>query len=109
MSWTLRNADQNYQKSFEICSWRGMEKISLTDRVKNEEVLQTVKQEKTILPKIKRMKANCTGHILRRNCLLKHVIEEKIEGGTQVTGRRRRRNQLLEVINNTTGYWKLQR
>jgi hypothetical protein len=53
--------------------------ISLTDRVKNEEALQRVQQEKTILPKIKRMKANCTGHILRRNCLLKHVIEGKIE------------------------------
>ena len=28
-----------------------MEKISLTDRVKNEEVLQTVKQENNILQK----------------------------------------------------------
>jgi hypothetical protein len=87
-----------------------MEKISLTDRVKSEGVLQRVKQEKNILQKIKRMKANCTGHILRRNCLLKHVIEGKTGGGIQVTGRRRRRrNQVLDVINKVTGYWKLQR
>jgi hypothetical protein len=26
------------------------------------------------------MKANWTGHILRRNCFLKHVSEEKVEG-----------------------------
>ena len=31
-----------------------MEKISLTDRVKNEEVLQTVKQENNILQKNKK-------------------------------------------------------
>jgi hypothetical protein len=26
-------------------------------------------------------KANCTGHTLLRNCLLKHIIEGKIEEG----------------------------
>ena len=31
---------------------------------------------------IKRRKANCTGHVLRRNCLLKHIIEGKIERDT---------------------------
>ena len=36
------------------------------------------------------------GHMLLRNCLLKHVIEGKIEGRTLVTGRRGRRcKQLL--------------
>jgi len=86
-----------------------MEKISLTDRVRNEEVFQTVEQEKNILQKkIKRMKANCIDHILRRNCLLQYVIEGNIEEGIQVKGRRRRRrNQVLDVINKTTGYWKL--
>jgi hypothetical protein len=44
-----------------------MEKISWTDRVKNEEVLQGVKEERNILKTIKRRKANCFGHILRRN------------------------------------------
>jgi hypothetical protein len=36
--------------------------------------------------------------VLLRNCLLKHVIEGKIVGGMEVTGRRgRRRRQLLDV------------
>jgi len=36
---------------------------------------------------------------LRRNCFLKHVIEEKIEGSIEVTGRRgRRRKQLLDDL-----------
>jgi hypothetical protein len=53
-----------------------MEKISWTDRVRNE-----VKEERNILHTIKRNKANWIGHILHRNCLMKHVIEGEI-GGT---------------------------
>ena len=56
-----------------------MEKISWTDRVRNEEVLHGVKEERGMLFTIKkRRKANCIGHILRRNRLLKHYIEGKI-------------------------------
>jgi hypothetical protein len=56
-----------------------MERISWTDRVRNEEVLHRVKEERNILHTIKRMKANWVGRILRRNCLLKAVIEGKLE------------------------------
>jgi hypothetical protein len=55
--------------------------------VRNEEVLHRVKEDKNIVHTIKRRKVNWIGHILRRNCLLKHVIEEKIEGMIEVTGR----------------------
>jgi hypothetical protein len=57
-----------------------MEKVSWTDRVGNEELLHRVKEDRNILRTIKRRKANWIGHILRRNCLVKHVIEGKIEG-----------------------------
>jgi hypothetical protein len=56
-------------------------KISLTDRVRNEEVLHTVKEERNILHTVKRRKANWIGHILRRNCLVENFIEGKIEKG----------------------------
>jgi len=52
--------------------------IRWTDRVRNEEVLRRVKDEKNILLDIKRRNANWTCHILRRNCLLKHVTEDNI-------------------------------
>jgi hypothetical protein len=35
--------------------------------------------ERNILQATKRRKVNWMGHILRRNCLLKHVIAGKIE------------------------------
>jgi hypothetical protein len=48
--------------------------ISCTYFVRNE-VLRTVKEERNISHKIKRRKANWIGNILRKNCLLKHIIE----------------------------------
>jgi hypothetical protein len=69
-------------------SVRRMEKISRTDRVGNEEVLHRVKEERNIVHTIKRRKANWIGHILRRNCFIKHVIEGKLEGRIEMTVRR---------------------
>jgi hypothetical protein len=107
-TWTLRKVDQTYLESFDMWCWRRMEKISWTDRVRNEEVLQRVKEERNILHTIKRRKANWIGHILRRNCLLKHVIEGKLEGRIEITGRReRRRKQLLDDLKEQRRYWKL--
>jgi hypothetical protein len=47
--------------------------------VRNEEVLQRIKDERNILQTIKTRKVNWIGHILRRNCLIKHVIEGEID------------------------------
>ena len=79
-TWTLRSADQKYLESFEMWCWRRMEKISWTDHVRNEEVLLSVNEQRIILHEIRKRKANWIGHILRRNCLLKQVIEGKIKG-----------------------------
>jgi hypothetical protein len=58
-----------------------------------------VKEKRNILHKIKRRKADWIGHILRRTFLLKHVIEGKLEGRTEMTGRRGRRcKQLLDDL-----------
>jgi hypothetical protein len=85
-----------------------MENISWTDRVRNEGVLHTVKEERNILHTIQMRQANWIGHVLRRNCLLKHIIAVKLEGGIEVTGRRgRRRMKLLNDLKERTGYWKL--
>jgi hypothetical protein len=73
--------------------------------VRNE-VLQRAKEERNILQTIKRRKANRIGHILRKKCFLKHFIGGKIEGRTEMTGKRERRlKQLLGVLKekNDTG------
>jgi hypothetical protein len=64
--------------------------------VRNEEVLLRVSEQRNILHEIRKRKANWIGHILRRDYLLKEVIEGKIKGRIEVTRRRgRRRKQLL--------------
>jgi hypothetical protein len=76
--------------------------------VRNEQVLHRVKEQRNIVHTIKRRKANWICHILRRNCLLKHVIEGKLEGRIEVMGRRgRRRKQLLDDLKEKRRYWKL--
>jgi hypothetical protein len=75
-----------------------MEKISWTDYARNEEVLLRVSEQRNILHEIRKRKANWIGHILSGNCLVKHVIEEKI-GELKVTRRQGRiRKQLLDDL-----------
>jgi hypothetical protein len=64
-----------------------------------------VKEQRNILHEIRKRKANWIGHILRRNCILQRVIEGKIKGGIEVTGRRgRRRRKLLDDLKERRGY-----
>ena len=85
--------------------WRRMEKISWTDHVRKEEVLLRVHEHRNILHEIRKRKANWTGHILRRNCLLKQVIEGKIKGEMEVKRRRgRRRKKLLDDLKDRRWY-----
>ena len=46
--------------------------------LKNEELLHRVKGERYILHTVKRKKVKGIGHIFRRKCLLKRVIEGNI-------------------------------
>ena len=107
-TWTLEAAHQKYLESFEMWCWRRMEKNSWTDHVRNEEVLLTVNKQRNILHEIRKWKANWIGHILRRNCLLKQVIEGKIKGEMEVARRRGRRcKKLLDDLKDRRGYFHL--
>jgi hypothetical protein len=79
-----------------------LEKIRWSDHVRNEEVLLRVKKQKNILHEKNKRKANWIGHILYRNCLLQRVIEGKIKGRIEVTGRRCRK--LLDDLKERRGY-----
>ena len=95
---TVRKVD-NYLESFEIWFWRRLEKMS-------DMKYYVLKEERNILPSVKRRKANWIGHILRRSFLLKSISEGKL-GGVEVTGRQGRRcKQLLDNLKEMRGYWK---
>ena len=100
----LRAADQKYLEGFEMWCWRRMEKISWTDHMRNEEVLLRVNEQRNILHEIRKRVVNWIGHILRRNCRLKQVIEGKKKGEIEGTRRRRRRKKLLDDLKDRRGY-----
>jgi hypothetical protein len=76
--------------------------------VRTGEELHKVKEERINLHTIKRRKANWISHILQRNCLLKHIFEENIEGEIEVTETRERRSkQLLDGLKERREYRKL--
>ena len=67
-------------------------------------MLLQVSEQRNILHAIRKRKANWIGHILRRNCLLKQVIEGKIKGEMEVTRRQgRRRKKLLDDLKDRRG------
>jgi hypothetical protein len=73
--------------------------------VRNEGVLFSAKEQRNILHELNKWKANWIRHILRSNCLLQQVIEGKIKGGIEVTGRRgRRRRKPLDGLKERRGY-----
>jgi len=68
-------------------------------------VLLSVIEQRKILHEIRKRKANWIGHFLRRNCLLKQVIEGKIKREIEVARRRgRRRKKLLDDLKDRRGY-----
>ena len=61
-----------------------------------------------VVQPMQRRKNSWIGHILFRNCLLKHCMEGKTEGRLEVTGRRGGRlKQLLDDLKGKRRYCKL--
>jgi hypothetical protein len=54
-----------------------MEKIGWTDRVRNEEVLPTVKEQRNILHEISKRKANWIGHICVETVFYSRLLKER--------------------------------
>jgi hypothetical protein len=85
-----------------------MDKKSWTELVTNEEVLQRLQKDGNILHTVNRRKANWIGHISRWSYVLRYLIEGRIEGRKEVTGRRGRKSrQLLNDLIETRGCGKL--
>ena len=53
-----------------------MEKIKWSEKVTNEQVLESIGEKRTLLNNILRRNANWIGHILRIICLLDDSIDE---------------------------------
>ena len=73
-----------------------------------QELLLRVNEQRNIIHEIIKRKVNWIGHILRRNCILKEVIEGKIKRQIEVTRRQgRRRKKLLDDLKDRREYFEL--
>jgi len=78
--------------------------------VSNEEVLSLVKEQRCLVHVIKQRQANWIGHVLRHDCLLKTVLEGKIEGKrTRGKPRRKMLDLLMEQGDKKISYQELNR
>ena len=70
-----------------------------------KKLLLRINEQRNILHEIRNRKAKWIGHILRRNCLPKQIIEGKIKGEMEVARRPgRRRKKLLDDLKDRRGY-----
>jgi len=74
---TVRAVDEKQLGRFEMWCWRRMEKISWTDRVRNEEALLRVKEQRNILHEIRKRETNWIGHILPKTAFYNGLLKER--------------------------------
>jgi hypothetical protein len=76
-NWTLRKPEISGKSWNVVLEKYGEDQVDRS-REKWRSVKKKVQEKRNILQPTKRRKATWIGHILRMNCLLKHVIEGKI-------------------------------
>src|SRR6267154_300380 len=64
-TWTLLQGEIDRLQALEMWLWRGLEKISWSDKMKNEEVLKRVEEKSCLIKTISQRKKNWIGHVLR--------------------------------------------
>lgn len=79
-TWTLKKEDIRKLEALEMWLWRRMERISYTEKVTNDSVLARVGVGRQLIAELRNRKKRWIGHVLRRDGMLKEVIEGKMEG-----------------------------
>ena len=64
----------------EMWIWRRLENISWEQKIRNEEVLRRVKENRCFITTIYRRQKNWIGHILRGDGLLRDMMERRMMG-----------------------------
>ena len=86
-SWTISKGMEQKLMAAEMWFWRRMMRISWTDKLNNEAVLEKVGVERQLLNTIRRRQWNFVGHVLRREGGIEKNILEAEMGGKRARGR----------------------
>ena len=74
-----------------------MERISWTEMVTNEEVLQRINEKRNLMDTIEKRRGKMIGHLIRHDRFINNIMEGKIEGKR---GRGRPRLSYISQIKN---------
>lgn len=74
-TWTIGEADKKKIEAFEMWCYRRMLKIKWTDKIKNEEVLSQIAEERNLWKTIQKRRDRFVGHLLRHDSLVRDVLE----------------------------------
>ena len=64
----------------EMWIWRKIERITWTDHITNDEVLERVQENRQLINLIKERQAKWIGHVMRSDTLLKDILEGRTKG-----------------------------
>jgi len=78
-TWTLRKVDIQRLGSFEMWIFRRLMKISGTEHRSNQEVLEMVDENSSLMNTIRQRQKNWLSHVLRNESLLCIVLEGRME------------------------------
>lgn len=94
-SWTMTNREINNIQACEMWLWRKMLNVNWTERVSNEEILEIVGENRSIINIINNRKKKWAAHNLRHESLLKSVMEGRFE---EKKRRGRPRKNMLDTV-----------
>ena len=100
-TWTMRKDDIRRLEAFEMWIWRRMKRVSWMEHKTNEEILQMVGEERSMMETIRRRQRNWIGHIMRSDTIVRDIIEGRMEGKKT---RGRPRTMLLDWMMTKDGY-----
>ena len=79
-TWTLGKNEERVANVFETWCWRRMLKIKWTDRIMNDEVFQSVKEERILLIILNNTRHSWIGHIIGHNEFVVNILKEAVSG-----------------------------
>ena len=88
-TWTMNKADERRIEAAEMWFWRRLLKISWTERISNEQVLERMNTPRELLKHIKQRQLRFVGHIMREQ-KLENMCLTGIPNGKRPKGRPRR-------------------
>lgn len=99
-TWTVTTTLEKRLEAFEMWTYRKMLKLSWTEKVKNEEVLQRMNEKRKLINILKDRKLKYFGHLIRLNNIYRTLLEGYIDGKR---GRGRPRMSWYDNIKEWTG------